>query len=426
MDSSTDDADIAIIGAGAAGLASAIFAAETDVHKQLKIVLFEGAKKPGAKILVSGGGRCNVTHHRVTSDDYHGNKNVIRNILRAFDENRTVDWFQSLGVELKREDTGKLFPVSDRATSVLEALLERCRELGVELRSGCRISTIARHDNGFQICSDSTEVCARYLIVTTGGQSLPKSGSDGHGWTMMEGLGHSVSDRWPALVPLTLADGHGHVELSGISHPTLLSVVVDGKVVSSSSGEMLWTHTGISGPVAMDISREWIRHQQLDHQPRLHLTFFPGEKREAIEEWILQCGRDHPQRSISQSLATRIPRRIVQFIGNHAQLDTSTKISQLPREARRRLLEQLTHHSLEITGDRGWRLAEVTAGGIPLEEIAYQRMESRLQDNLFLAGEILDCDGRIGGFNFQWAWSTGFLAGSSCARSALRENTATS
>ena len=176
------EADIVIIGAGAAGLATAIFAAEADPDRRLRIVLLESSKKPGAKILISGGGRCNVTHKSIHSSDYYGHKNIVRNILRSFDIQKTQDWFLSLGVELKVEETGKLFPITDKARTVLDALLHRCSELGIELLCQWRVEKIEPGPLGWTVHSSEQELHARRLIISTGGKSLPKSGSDGHGW----------------------------------------------------------------------------------------------------------------------------------------------------------------------------------------------------------------------------------------------------
>lgn len=416
-----EEVDIAIIGAGAAGLTAAIFAAEADPGAKLKILLLESAKKPGAKILISGGGRCNVTHKAVSAADYYGKSNIIRNVLRAFGVEKTREWFQSLGVELKEEETGKLFPVTDKARTVLNALLQRCTQLGIELLCNCRIDAIDREENGWILRSGDLELRARRLIVSTGGKSLPKSGSDGHGWEMLKKLGHSLTDTWPALVPLTLKSGHGHEDLSGISHRVRISVLVENKIVDFIEGDLLWTHTGISGPAPMNISRTWIRHQDLGDEPKLLLSFFPGQDEADIDRWLLDQATANPQRSLTHVISAQIPKRVVEFLGTDPEIDLSCQLSQFPKKMRRRLVQQLTSYLLPVTGHRGWKLAEVTAGGIPLSEVAFQTMESKLLNGLYLIGEILDCEGRIGGFNFQWAWATGSIAGPCCVKSITQQ-----
>ncbi|MDX1411383.1 MAG: NAD(P)/FAD-dependent oxidoreductase, partial [Nitrospirales bacterium] len=183
----SSDFDIAIVGAGAAGLAAGIFAAQTRPH--LRIGLCDGARAIGAKILVSGGGRCNVTNERVTASDFHAPRRIVERILRRFDEHDTVGWFESMGVRLKLEPTGKLFPDTNKARTVLETLVRRCHELGVMLMTQHRVKKIAPTPNGFQIFHEEGHVNARQVIMATGGQSLPKSGSDGHGWSMVRKLG---------------------------------------------------------------------------------------------------------------------------------------------------------------------------------------------------------------------------------------------
>lgn len=210
------DVDIAVVGAGAAGLAAGIFAAET--RPGLTIVLLDGARTIGAKILVSGGGRCNVTHVRVTPADFHAPPRVVSRILQRFDEQATIRWFESLGVPLKQEPNGKLFPASNKARTVLQALLGRSEQLGVRVMTPCRVQDVRPTDGGFQIMHEAGAMTARRVIMATGGQSLPKSGSDGYGWSIAQRLGHTVTATYPALVPLVLDDTFFHRGLSGISH----------------------------------------------------------------------------------------------------------------------------------------------------------------------------------------------------------------
>ena len=417
------DCDIAIVGAGAAGLAAAIFAAETGQGRGgLRVLLVDGAKKIGAKILVSGGGRCNVTHERVTPDDFYGVPHLVRNILAAFGVDATVRWFASLGVELKREETGKLFPVTDRAETVLRALLERCHALGVEIHADHRVSgvtavAVRAEDPLFEIRHDRGDCRARRVILATGGRSLPRTGSDGQGWAMAQELGHFVTPTYPALVPLVLAPTMFHAELSGISHEVELTTIVDGKSRDQRSGSLLWTHFGISGPVVMDASRCWTKARGEDRRVELHACFMPDMNQEAIDRWIQGQRTVSPRRSIGALLATRLPERFAQSFCRHQGIAPTTSLGQLGREQRRRLTEGLARLTLPVLRDRGWNFAEVTAGGVPLKEIDYRTMESRKTPGLYLIGEMLDCDGRIGGFNFQWAWTTGYLAGRSAARS---------
>jgi len=412
------EADLVIVGGGAAGLAAAIFAAEIAGSGQ-HIVVLDGAKSLGAKILVSGGGRCNVTHHQVRLDDFNGSRTIVRNVLAAFDVAATVRWFASLGVELKREPTGKLFPVTDSAKTVQNALLGRCEELKVALRTGCRVTEVrSPRDQGapYVITHGGGVTECRQVIVCAGGRSLPRSGSDGSGWEIVRQLGHTVTPTYAALVPLVLAPSMFHAEVSGIAQEVELSVVVGGKRVDHRTGSLLWTHFGISGPVVMDASRHWTMAQETGLSPSMQCNLLPGENFERVEQWLLRSIAARPRASILNHLATRLPERVAGALLGHAGIDPAIVGGQLSRDARRTLVHSLTALALPVVQHRGWNYAEVTAGGVPLNEIDYRTMESRKCSGLHLAGEILDCDGRIGGFNFQWAWATGYLAGRAAGR----------
>jgi hypothetical protein len=415
--------DIAIIGGGAAGLAAAIFAAEAAAAagSRRRVVVLDGATRLGAKILVSGGGRCNVTHHAVTPDDFNfnGSRHIVRNVLAAFDVERTIRWFASLGVELKRESTGKLFPVTDSARTVLQALLRRCAELDVTIATGSRVTSISRQGTTGQpllIGHAEGMMEASRIVLSTGGRSLPRSGSDGSGWEIARRLGHTVTPTYAALVPLVLAPQMFHAELSGISHDVELSTFVEEKRIDRRAGSLLWTHFGISGPVAMDASRHWVIAHEDGRRPRLRANLLAPDELEAVERWLVDLATARPKLSLVSALAQRLPERVADALLRLLVITPSTVCGQLTRDARRSLVHALTALPLPVTQHRGWNYAEVTAGGVPMAEIDFRTMASRKVPGLYLAGEILDCEGRIGGFNFQWAWSTGYLAGTAAAR----------
>ncbi|ULA68135.1 MAG: putative 3-dehydro-bile acid delta(4,6)-reductase [Nitrospira sp.] len=418
-------ADICVIGAGAAGLAAGIFAAEH--NPACTVALLDGATSIGAKILVSGGGRCNVTHDVVTPEDFFGTRHLVRNVLAAFPVQNTVAWFASLGVELKREETGKLFPVTDKARSVLDALTARSRELGVVLRPGHRVSGIERRNASeqagaqgpaeFVIRHQHGETPARRVILATGGQSLPRTGSDGSGYGLARHLGHHVTPTVPALVALMLDEHCFHAELSGLSHEVEIQTLVEGRSIDRRTGSLLWTHFGISGPVVMDASRFWCLARARGETVEIYGNFLPGRNAEQAREWFLAQVAQSPRRSLLKLLAELLPERYAEALCRHAGGDPLQACAQVPRAVRDRLMTALTRFRFPVVRDRGWNFAEVTAGGIPLEEVNFRTMESKLVPGLYLVGEVLDCDGRIGGFNFQWAWATGRVAGRAAAAS---------
>jgi predicted Rossmann fold flavoprotein len=415
-----ENCDAAVIGAGAAGLAAAIFAAETaEKSCRCTIVVLDGAKTIGAKILVSGGGRCNVTHEAVAPTDFFGNRHIIKNVLAAFPVENTIKWFASLGVELKREETGKLFPVTDKARTVLNALVERCRELDVAIFPDHRVTGIDRLSGSevrFVIHHTHGTLRARKVILATGGRSLPRSGSDGYGYELVRRLGHQVTPTAPALVPLVLDNTMFHAQLSGLSHEVELTTIINGRMIDRRTGSLLWTHFGISGPVVMDASRFCTLAHAKGETTELCGNFLPGRTQEQMKQWFVELASKEPRRSLTKTLVQLVPARFAESLCRHMGCDPQIAIAQLPRNDRGRFLSALTKFQFPVVGDRGWNYAEVTAGGIPLEEINFRTMESKLMPGLYLIGEILDCDGRIGGFNFQWAWATGYLAGRAAAR----------
>ena len=409
--------DLCIVGAGAAGLAAGIFAGEgAQGSSPLTILLLDGAKTVGAKILVSGGGRCNVTHDVVTATDFFGNRHIIKNVLAAFPVQATIDWFASLGVDLTCEETGKLFPVTDQARTVLHALTARCETLGVAILMHHRVEGISllpggSEDSSFLIRYEQGTLSARRVILATGGQSLPKTGSDGGGWSIVRRLGHAVTPTYPALVPLVLKPDMFHAALSGVSQEVELATRVNGRVVDRRRGSLLWTHFGISGPVVMDASRFWTKARGEGAEVEMRCNVLPDMNREEAERWLKAQIAGQPKRAIAKLVSGHAPDRFASVLCRFLGVDPSVPSGQVTREQRQALIQGLTGLLLPIERDRGWNYAEVTAGGVPLDEVNFRTMESRKVPGLYVIGEMLDCDGRIGGFNFQWAWATGYLSG---------------
>lgn len=408
-----EHADIVIIGAGAAGLMSAIWAGRT--HPDGRIMLLDGARSLGAKILVAGGGRCNVTHDHVDENQYAGSsRKAIRKVLKRFDVPATVQFFRDLGVSLKREETGKLFPVTDRARTVLDALLNETARVGVDLRFPLRVQGVSRNENGgFTVRSPWGAIKGRILILATGGRSLPKTGSDGSGYDLARSLGHTITPSvFPALVPLTVREDCFLRELSGITLQTTLEVRSGtGKKLAAFTNSTLCTHFGLSGPGPLDISRYLTAARIEDPGATLLVNWLPGESFDSVDAWLQAI----ENKSVGRALSDRLPDRLASALCSQAKIDPTTPGHALTRELRRILAHRLTAMNVPVTGDRGFTYAEVTAGGVPLNELNLDTMESRTCKSLHLCGEICDVDGRIGGFNFQWAWASGFVAGIAAA-----------
>ena len=407
--------DVAVVGVGAAGLFAATWAgrAQANAGRTAAVVGIDGARKLGAKILVSGGGRCNVTHWRVDESDFAGSTApAIRKVLGRFTVEQTTAFFASSGVAFYREaDTGKLFPESDSARSILDALLREAGAAGVALHHPAKVTLIERDGEALRLDTTAGPLSARKVILCTGGKSLPKSGSDGSGFALATMLGHSITAPVvPSLVPLVLPADHFIRALTGLALPcrfTLLSS--KGKPLATSAGSTLCTHTGLSGPATLDISRHWLVSRVTEPAARLLLDWLPDTPADGVEQMLLESGAKGALSVLRQQLTERLARQL-------CTAAAAPPTGDLPREARRRLVAAVKGMELPVVDDRGFTIAEATAGGVPLSEVRLDTMESRICPGLHFAGEILDVDGRIGGFNFQWAWASGFVAGTAASR----------
>jgi predicted Rossmann fold flavoprotein len=278
---------------------------------------------------------------------------------------------------------------------------------------------VAKTGDSFTITSDRGATIARTLILATGGKSLPKTGSDGAGYAFAQALGHTLTPTFPALVPLVLEEGHWITRLTGLSIDAELSVLTStGKVVRRDRGPLLLTHFGLSGPVALDISRHWGVAHAIDSGTRLTANLMPGMEFADAEKFWLETAAARPRTPVVAVLRSlRMPERLARAVSEDAAgVASDTSLAQLTKGERRSLVHALTALPLPVVRDRGYLFAEVTAGGVPLSEVDVTTMASRRCPGLFLCGEILDVDGKIGGYNFQWAWATGRLAGMHAVR----------
>ena len=381
----------------------------------MSVVLLDGAKKPGAKILVSGGTRCNVTNTVVDEKDFWGGRStIVRRILRGFPVSDTIAFFREIGISLHEEADGKLFPDSNRARDVLNALLREAERVGVRLCSDHRVLDVTREHDSFRVRTARGDLTAAQVVLATGGRSLPKTGSDGAGLAIAERLGHTIVETTPGLAPLLLSDENNaqslHKQLTGVAHDAELTVWVDGKATTRLTGSLLWTHFGLSGPVALNASRHWMRAHIEHKRVAVTANLCPGRSFDEVDASLTAIGTERPKVSVQSAVATAVPSSVAAALTQRLEIDSGLPLSQLRRDVRRRLAQSLVEWKLRVVGTRGYNYAEVTAGGIALTEIDPASMESRVCPKLFLVGEMLDVDGRIGGFNFQWSWATARIA----------------
>lgn len=413
-DGEARDDGIVIVGAGAAGLAAAIFARRLGCGP---VRLLDGAARPGAKILVSGGSRCNVTNAVVTERDYWGGRpTIIRRVLAHLPVARTIAFFEEIGVQLKQEATTKLFPRTDRARDVLDALLSAARTLDVTLEPSTRVHRVEPSGATFALETSRGPMRASAVVLATGGLSLPKTGSDGGGLMIARALGHTIVPTTPALAPLVLEPGGIHEGLSGVAQDVQLALRVEGRTTIRLPGAMLWTHFGISGPAALDASRHWLRARLEGHDASLTVNLRPGESFESMDVALTNIAAAHPRLTLQKALSEMLPGSVAASLLQSLAADGAVRLAELAREHRRAFSHALTALPLPVRDSRGYNYAEATAGGVALEEIDPATMQSRKCPGLFLVGEMLDVDGRLGGFNFQWAWSSGRAAAEGLAR----------
>lgn len=401
------DLPVVVVGAGAAGLMAAIFA----VSGPRRVLLLERTRDGGRKILVSGGGRCNVLPSSVKPSQYFtsSSPNTLAKMLRSWPLEEQKRFFEEeVGIRLVlEEETGKLFPSTHRARDVRDGLVALARRRGVETRFGARVVALVppAGELPWQVMLEGGEMLqAAAVVLATGGLSVPKTGSDGTGLRIVERLGHTVHETFPALTPLT-AEPPVHASLAGIS----LDVALEAPLPKGRfhvEGGFLFTHQGYSGPAVLNISHLAVRSRLAGGPPQPIFVSWTGE---SMDDWdrALREGKG----TAGSSLRKRLPDRLAETLLAEAGVEASKPLAQLRRDERARLVEALARYLLPWTGDEGYKKAEVTGGGVALGEVDARTMESRIHPGLFLCGEILDAFGPIGGYNFCWAWATGRAAG---------------
>ncbi|MCH1439449.1 MAG: aminoacetone oxidase family FAD-binding enzyme [Rubripirellula sp.] len=404
---------VVVIGAGAAGMMAAYAAAS----QHATVILLEKNNKTGVKILMSGGTRCNLTHHtdaRGIADAFGHAKRFLQPSLGGFPPQAVVDFFEAAGVATKIESTGKVFPVSNRAVQVRDALHGYAVDAGVEIRTGCGVTGIRPDGKRWMVDTGRAVIPTDRVIVTTGGKSWPGCGTTGDAYAWMTELGHAVERTRPALVPL-LGGEQWMKDLSGLvvddSIVTVLPVAGKQKSLARRRGSLLFTHFGFSGPAAMDVSGAITAATSLD-QVRMIADLVPQSAEEELQA-AFSNGRDSGKTRVSSLLATWLPNRLAN--GIVAQLGQDARLAELSKKSRNRLTNDLKRMPLPVRGTRGFEKAEVTAGGVRLDQVNPRTLESRIHKGLFIAGELLDVDGPIGGYNFQAAFSTGRAAGLSAS-----------
>jgi predicted Rossmann fold flavoprotein len=402
---------VAVVGAGAAGLMAAIHAAEAGA----RVLLLERTRDGGKKILISGGGRCNILPARLDESRFvtDSSPHTLRNILRSWPLREQIDFFErDLRLTLVEEpESAKLFPSSNRARDVRDGLLELARRRGVDFRPGALVTGFAPNGTGWRVdIEEGDSVTIDAVIVASGGLSVPTTGSDGRGLAVLKHLGHTIHRTYPALTPIT-ADPAPYGSMAGISL-TVTVTATGADRTASATGGFLFTHRGYSGPAVLDISHVLVRARaESTEGARLTVRWTDVD----TAGWDAAL-KPEGTRTVGGVVRRALPDRLADALLRAAGVEPGVSLAQLRRDDRRRLVDILVRGELPWSGDEGYRKAEVTGGGVSLAEIDPRTMESRRHPGLFIAGEALDAFGPIGGYNFYWAWATGKAAGLGAAR----------
>lgn len=431
--------DVLIIGGGASGLAAAIEAARGGCS----VTVLEQKERPAKKILVTGNGRCNLTNLHMDPDTCYrgGDPGFIASVLETVSVKETLAWFGDLGIPTK-DRNGYVYPRSDQASAVAEALILEAEHLGVEIVCGVRAESIrperpesgaggflveaaetGRKESGAGGKAAARRYRGRCLILSAGSKAAPATGSDGSGYGLAESLGHRVADPLPALVQL-VCRGRVFRQLAGIRTEAEVSLFVDGKAAACDRGEVQLTDYGISGIPVFQVSRFASAALHEGRKTEAKLDLLPGQTREEVLSFLRRRRDRLSYRTGEQFLSGLFAGKLGCVLLSAAGISLTDQAGQIPDRKLERLADQIKGFPAEVSGTKSFEQAQICCGGVLLEQVEKTTMESKLHPGLYLTGELLDADGICGGYNLQWAWSTGILAGRSAAAQIRRESPA--
>lgn len=400
---------IAVIGGGASGLIASLFASGPGNE----VVLFEKQKALGRKILVTGNGRCNISNTSVSEKNYHGkNTQIVSEVLKIFSQQQTMLFFESIGIPFVEGKNGKLYPASLQASSVVKIFEYELSKKNVDVRLHRRIDRIIPEKNGFRLLTAGDEnFHFDSVILSAGSCAYSPAGASRIGYDLAKSLGHRVIEPFPSILPVNISPKSLH-RLQGIKWDCGLRVISGDKIFGSTEGELLFTAYGLSGPAGLDISRAANQLVISGKKCFIEIDFFPGIKSSSLEKIVSGLWNDK-DRTVSFSLAGLIKERMPEVIIELAGVDHNKKIGELTDEEKSKIISALKSLRVYPGEPRQFTEAVAAAGGVDTSEIVHSTMESKLVKNLFITGELLDIDGESGGYNLQFAWSTGAAAGMS-------------
>ena len=398
---------IIVVGAGASGMMAAIVANINGAD----VTLLEKNDRIGKKLLATGNGRCNYTNTNISIRNYHGeNPKFAYSALKSFDSRQTQDFFERLGITPALEEGGKVFPLSFQSSSMLDILRYEIEELNIDLITEAEVVGIIKKDDFLVKLKDNREFIADRVIISTGGMAMPASGSDGDGYKLAKSLGHRVTDVFPGLVQLKL-DGNIFKGLKGVKFKGVARLYRDDKMLLEDMGDILFTDYGISGPPILQLSRTALFHLNRNRQVQLEVSIIYTKTLEELKEYLTTRFLYMPKKTVETSLIGMINKRLIIPILKEVKINKNKSIAHITEDEIESLASILISWKFKVIGSMPFKDAQITAGGVNTKEIDSKTMESKLIKGLYMTGELLDIDGDCGGFNLQWAWSSGYMAG---------------
>ncbi|HQC70333.1 MAG TPA: NAD(P)/FAD-dependent oxidoreductase [Sedimentibacter sp.] len=398
---------IAVIGGGASGLTAAIAAARNGAE----VTICEKLNRVGKKILATGNGRCNYTNMNLSKECYHSNNlNFVDEVMKFFNLDKTLVFFEDLGILPYVDESGKVYPNSLQASSVLDVLRYELKRLNVKEVTDFNVTALRKSKDKFSIIGNDT-ITADRVILATGGKASPQLGSDGKGYELAKSLGHEIIEPFPALVQLKLS-GKYFKRIAGIKFDGIVKAYAGDRLIREEEGEILFTDYGISGPPILQVSRKVIEELNKKNKPFLNIDMFPGYSKLKLYDILQDRFRRINYKTIEESMIGFINKKLIPVVFYEAGFEDLNKIcGKLNKKEIYKIIDILKEWKFEVIGHNSWQQAQSTAGGIKLSEVNPKTLESLKVKGLYFAGEILDVDGDCGGFNLQWAWSSGYTAG---------------
>ncbi|WP_078391996.1 NAD(P)/FAD-dependent oxidoreductase [Shouchella patagoniensis] len=409
--------DVIIIGGGPSGLMASVAAAENGAN----VLLLDKGNKLGRKLAISGGGRCNVTNRmerKQLIEHIPGNGRFMHSPFSVFDNENIIHFFENLGIQLKEEDRGRMFPINDKAQTVVDTLLNRIRTLKVEIRTNTEVADVSYEDGSVSEVTliDGKKIRTKTLIIATGGKSVPHTGSNGSGYPWAKKAGHTITELYPTEVPITLSDAFIKAKaLQGLSLREIELTVSapNGKKIKTHEGDMIFTHFGISGPAALRCSQYVVKALKKYNAQWIPMSiqFFPGQSHEDVFQQLLSKIKAEPKKALKTVLKGFAPERLLTYLYDELKTPVNEVCANTPHDALRQLAQAFTAFPLHANGTLSIEKAFVTGGGVSVKEIEPKTMHSKKQNGLYFCGEVLDIHGYTGGYNITCAFSTGYTAG---------------